>query len=164
MTVESNPPADPGVNPGYEVRDTNVRAVVTFLIGLTLFILVVQVALWGLLRGLSASSAPADAAEVAAAEAQVTAPEMLGNQLMALRNREADELGLNKGAEAAPGRLTIEQAIDSIAERGLPATAPGRTQVDVNSHSGKPAGTETPGAKDAPDNKAQGGPGRGGDR
>lgn len=164
MNVEANPPAGAEAGPGYEVRDTNVRAVVTFLIGLTLFILVVQVSLWGMLRALSSgeeappASTPAAVPTGEAAEAMppITPRDMLADQLRALRRREDTELGLVPDTPPASGRLTIEQAIDAVAERGLPAVGTGRTAAEMNSHSGKPAPTQAPAPAQAPDP----GPGR----
>ncbi|MGE3821437.1 MAG: hypothetical protein AB7I30_18665 [Isosphaeraceae bacterium] len=152
MTLPSGPTTG---DPGYEVRDTNVRAVIIFLIGLILFLVVVQFALWAMLRGLAASSSTIPRPTTEPIKPR-SAPEMLGEQLRALRLREDAELGIGSSAPPPSGRLTIEQAIDAIAEKGLPATAAGLTEADVVGHSGQPV--------DAKDTKAKDSPGPGGDQ
>lgn len=132
-----------GPGPGYEVRDTNVRAVVTFLVGLTLFLIVAQVFLWGLLRAMSADY-KTDAPAVQAA------PDMIREQR---RNLTA----LEDASQPSIGR-----AIDRIAEAGLPVTGAGKTEAEVNSHSGvaaptteaPPARKDQGPAKDAPKGKS----------
>ncbi len=157
--------------PGYEVRDTNVKAIFVFVVGLFLFLFVAQVGLWGLIKAISGSPAPEAHREspyaetpragdnVLPARGKIT-PEVvleITEQRRELRDREkailgsygrvADEeekkKGTGKEEEKKKGgrvRIPIERAIDLIAERGLPATgSAGRTEVDVNSHSGVPA-------------------------
>jgi hypothetical protein len=132
MTHESNQPA-PGPGPGYEVRDTNVRAVVTFLVGLTLLVIVVQVALWGLLRGMSGS--------FATPRTELAAPATIPAQLEALHKSEDETL-------AGKGGVPVDEAMRRIAEKGLPLSAAGLTEADVSSHAGIPASKTTDANKD----------------
>src|SRR5258708_18907909 len=96
-----------GGGPGYEVRDTNIRAVVAFLVALTLFVIVSQLFLWGLLRALSGDK-PESATPL-------TTPDMIHEQRRVLNAKEDAALA------------TIDRAIEQIAERGLPVTGAGRT-------------------------------------
>ncbi|MFO0953859.1 MAG: hypothetical protein U0835_22425 [Isosphaeraceae bacterium] len=125
--ASATPPPDTGL--GYEIRDTNVRAVVTFLVGLSLFVVVSQVFLWGLLKALSADKP--------AREALLTTPDMIQVQRQELNRKEDAALA------------NIERAIDRIADQGLPAppAGPGKTEAEVNSHSGTP---NPPGAPPGP--------------
>lgn len=120
-----------GHGPGYEVRDTNVRSIITFLVGLTLFIIVSQVALWGLFRGISGGEPEPPS--------PLSTPAMLTEQLRALHAREDAALGLGKEAKPGPGRISIDDAIDRLIEQGIPPIEPSHTEADVNSHSGTPA-------------------------
>ena len=113
-------PARYADGPGYEVRDTNVRGVVAFLVGLVLFLVVAQVLLWGMLRLLAAEERPAG-------PTTLTTPPMIPEQLRVLRLRE----------DAALGR--VDAAINRLAEDGIPVMPSDRTEADMNSHSGIPA-------------------------
>lgn len=147
--------------PGYEVRDTNVTAIVVFVVGLFLFLFVAQVGLWGLIKGISGPPAPESRRESPYAETpragdtdlpvrgKIT-PEVvleITEQRRELRDREEAILGgygrvadENDKEKRGRVRIPIDRAIDLIAERGLPATgSAGRTEVEVNSHSGVPA-------------------------
>jgi hypothetical protein len=145
MTHESNPPADTPAagsdsGPGYELRDTNVRAVVTFLVGLTLLIIVSQVLLWGLLRGMSTSRTQPSA--------ELTTRAMIPQLLDDLHKQEDAVLAGKNG-------MPIDEAIRRLAEKGIPPTASGLTEADVNSHAGIPASKDEASktkaqAKDAP--------------
>lgn len=138
MTHESNPPP-PEHGPGYEVRDINVRAVLTFVVGLCLLILVSQVFLWGLLRGMSSA--------VPEPRAEMTTPPMIPGLLDALHEKE-DAVLAGKAGQSIP----IDDAIRQLVEKGIPPTAAGLTEADVNSHAGIPASkadaAPTPKAKD----------------
>jgi hypothetical protein len=128
-------PDDHGHGPGYEVRDTNVRGVVTFFVGLTLFVILAQVFLWGLLRGLSPER-PDNATD--AASLGLTPREVqdlrrtIPRQLEDLHKTEDTVLA---GSDGRP----IDQAMRTLAEKGIPPTAAGLTEADVNSHAGIPA-------------------------
>jgi hypothetical protein len=134
MTHESNPPAG-NTGPGYEVRDTNVRGVVTFLVGLTLFVILSQVFLWGVLRGLSPSqpTPPTDAASLGLTPAQVEdLRRTIPRQLRELHEAEAAVLAGKDG-------LSIDEAMRRLAEKGIEPSAAGLTEADVSSHAGIPA-------------------------
>lgn len=135
--------------PGYEIRDTNVRAVLLFAVGLFLMLGVVQVSLWALLRGISGAPEPQTPRE---------APDVISEQRRQLQAGERETLeGMVKGKKV-PGRLSIDEAIDDLAERGLPAGGRARTEVDLNSHGGIPDRGEPPGSKtkDAGQGRGQG--------
>src|SRR5262245_61779352 len=127
-------PAEASTLTGYEVRDTNVRAIIAFLIGLTVFLVVVQVVLWGVLRALS-SDKPEDTGPL-------TNPETIHVQRQALNARDDEQL------------KAVQIAIDRIAETGL-APVPARTAVEVNSHAGKPAGEGPAQGKDSDPSKTK---------
>ena len=131
MTHEHSGDVHAGRGPGYEVRDTNVRAIVVFLIGLTVLIIVVQVGLWGLLKSIKG--------EQTGPKLPLTSPEMITDQRKQLNTRENETLEGYGWVDKKKGavRIPISKAIDLLAEQGLPAPArPPRTEVDVNSHSG----------------------------
>ena len=121
MHAESQVPTERG--PGYEVRDTNVKAIVTFLVGLTIFVIIVQVVLWGLLKAISSDKLDAPA--------PLTAFDIIAEQRQSLRTEEDAKLG-------EKARMPIEAAIERLAREGIAPISPGKTSTDVNSHSGKP--------------------------
>jgi hypothetical protein len=144
MSTNAPPPPspahDPGVLPaeipaepsaggrGYETRDTNVRAILVFTAGVLLFGLVAQVGLWGFLRSLTGS----EPERVPKASAIGATPETLTGQLRRLHAEE----------DATLAKFSIDNAIDRIAEHGLPPASsrtPARTEVELNSHAGTPA-------------------------
>jgi hypothetical protein len=134
MTHENSGDARAGHGPGYEVRDTNVRAIVIFLIGLTVMIVVVQIGLWGMLKSIKG--------EQTGPMLPLTSPEMITDQRKQLNTRENETLEGYGWVDKKKGavRIPIGKAIDLLAEQGLPAPGhPPRTEVDVNSHSGTAA-------------------------
>lgn len=128
--TETAPP-DALRGPGYEVRDTNVRAVVVFLAGMFLVLLVVVVGLRGLLNSLRGRGSNWDRS--------VENPDVITEQLLDLRRYEADVLaGKARAGKESSGRavLPIETAIEVLAERGIPPVpGPPKTEAEVNSHS-----------------------------
>lgn len=126
MTNEPTPatPAETGPGPGYEVRDTNIRAVVTFLVGLTLFIIVVQVFLWGLLRGIAGPRAEQPPG--------LTTSPMIPQLLHDLRQHETAVLA------GKTGGVPIEEAMRQLAEKGIAPSAADRTEADVIAGQRKP--------------------------
>ena len=56
--AEMHPPTVRGRGPGYEVRDTNVWAVITFIVGLFAALIVTQFGLWGLLNAIAGGYRP----------------------------------------------------------------------------------------------------------
>ena len=154
MDAEIRPPDPPPIDAGrgYEVRDANVRAVILFGVGLAAIVLVVQVGLWALLKGI--------AGEPENPPNPLNPPEVIHDQRVRLNDRERLALegdyrwtDPTKGTVAMP----IEGAMKRVAERGIPAASKTpRTSVDINSHAGKPAeprpetkASDRPRAKDA---------------
>jgi len=146
-------PSAPEVGPGYEVRDTNVRGILTFAVGLALCIVLSMTFLYFLLRGITGQkgmdrSAASIKTRVTGANASAEAPANLHEQLRKLRADEDAALNAPPGpSDLKKGtvRIPIRQAIDLLTERGVPAAhGKARTEVDVNSHSGG----ETGGGKD----------------
>ena len=140
MTHENDPPAstpggDPGAGPGYEVRDTNVRAVVTFLVGLALLVIVAQVLLWGLLHLMSTTRVQPTA--------ELTTQAMIPQLLAELHKQEDAVLAGKNG-------LPIDEAMHRLAVEGIPLTASGLTEADVNSHAGIPASKDSTSKTPAP--------------
>lgn len=138
-------PSAPDVGPGYEARDTNIRAVLTFVVGLVVCLVAVHFGLYALLKGISHQreprrDAPSTAARVSGANASAEAPASLHDQLRKLRADEDATLNTPaRPSDLKQGivRIPIRQAIDLLAERGVPAAhGKARTEVDVNSHSG----------------------------
>jgi hypothetical protein len=156
MPSEHSQPAEPGhgAGPGYEVRDTNVRVIVVFLACLFLFMLVVQLALWGLLGAIrdekSATFVRPDVKPVAVVD-QPQRPEEFGiaEQLSQLRGYERRVLAGEEPAGKGSGKsvLPIERAIDILVERGVPPTpGPAKTEAEVVGRSGAPAPPPPPSA------------------
>ena len=108
--------------PGYEVRDTNVRAVVMFTVGLVVFLIVSEVGL-GVMIKTFVTDRPAD-------PPKLTAFDVIAEQRQSLKIEEDVKLGEN-------ARLPIEAAMDRITRQGVPPISPGKTSVDVNGHAGK---------------------------
>lgn len=121
--------------PGYEVRDTNVRAIVLFGVGLAIVVLISQIVLWGLLKGISGGQPEAPSA--------FKSPDVVYDQRMQLQDRERYVLegGYHwKDKSAGSVEIPIQDAMKLVAERGLPVTSTKpRTEIDVNSHAGKKA-------------------------
>jgi hypothetical protein len=152
-------PADTSRGPGYEVRDTNVRSIVVFTIGMFLALTVTQFSMWGLLKVITGGKPErAD---------PLSGPEVAGRQLETLRRDEGALLGGYGWADPAkkkdgPVRIPIDRAIDLIAERGVPSSGgSARTEVEVNSHSGEPAPADVKRDQDKPDAERKGGSGKG---
>ena len=127
-------PTDTGRGPGYEVRDTNVRAVALAIVGIFSVLIFSQFAMWGLLNSISGGKPePADA---------LSTPAVILEQKRQLTAEEDAALGISAG------RLSIAEAIDRIARDGLPRL-PDRplSEIEVNSHSGTLAPAEK-GAKE----------------
>jgi hypothetical protein len=132
---QSHSPAD-GRGPGYEVRDTNVTAIITFIVGLFLVLTFAEVGLWGLLKMITGGK-PEPATPLSAHEVVIRQRERLGQE------EDATLSGYgwaDPAKKAGAVRIPIARAIDLLAERGVPPVAGrARTEVEVNSHSGEPA-------------------------
>ena len=162
---ESNLPADRPANlhpgdaargPGYEVRDTNVRALVIFIACLFLFVAVAQWGLWALL-GLFRDRAGEEAfvkpvsTSSAVTPGQPAPPSEFGinEQLRQLRSYEKGVLAGQGPAGDSSGKtvIAVDRALDLLIERGIPPIAgPAQTEAEVNAHSGGPS-AKNPGDK-----------------
>ena len=120
-------------NPGYEVRDTNIRSIIIFAAGLIVALLVAQVSLWAFLKGLNGSTPEPRAA--------LSMPAMADREYNTLRERENEILGKSAWVDKDAGkvRIPIDRAIELLSERGLSSTGAGKTEAEMNSHSGKSA-------------------------
>lgn len=137
MNANESDPVDP--SRGYELRDTNVRSVIIFMVGLTLFLIVAQVALWVTLKGLNGGNPET--------RAPLSMPPMADGEYLKLRSHEDEVLGVSAWVDKSNGkvRIPVDRAIDLLSERGLPPTGSGKTEAQINSHSGKAATAEPEG-------------------
>jgi hypothetical protein len=125
MAANGNPEAR------HEERDVNALAVTKFGIGLALTVIVSMFVLWGLLnyfKNRVAAELPAPSASRAAADMGKLPPEprLQDNprtDLQAIRAAEEKLLHSYGWVDQEKGivRIPIERAIDTLAERGLPA-------------------------------------------
>ncbi len=117
--------------PGYEVRDTNVRSVMIFIVALTLFLMVCQASLWAMLKGLGGGAAEAGPA--------LHMPAMADDEYLKLRAREDAILVPSDSVDKTSGmaRISIDRAIELLSERGLSPKGTGKTEAQMNSHSGQ---------------------------
>ena len=127
MLPDQDVPAD---NPGYEVRDTNIRSIIIFAAGLMVALLVAQVSLWAFLKGLNGSTPEP--------RASLSMPPMADREYNTLREQENVILGKSAWVDKDAGkvRIPIDRAIELLSERGLSPTGAGKTEADMNSHSG----------------------------
>lgn len=135
MLANENHPVE--VGPGYEVRDTNVRAVINFMIALGVLLILVQIGLWIMLKGLAGG--------VPEPHAALSMPPMADGEYYKLRGRETEILGKSAWVDKSAGkvRIPVNRAIELLSERGLPQTGAGKTEAEMNSHSGKAARAES---------------------
>lgn len=123
------------VGPGYEVRDTNVWAIIYFLIGLFIFLLFVMGSMWVMLESLAGK-----------ADTRPPIPGRKPSEGVAILDQrrklsDYEDRTLNgTTSPAKPGdpiHVPIGRAIDLLADRGLPPmSGPGVTEADLNSHNG----------------------------
>lgn len=127
-------PADPVIdnaNPGFELRDTNLRAVLWFTVGLIVLLVIVFILVGQLfdffnVRQLQQSPPPPFMLEEA--ELLPPAPRLQripSLELEALRASEDAQLNSYGWVDKEAGivRLPIERAIELALERGLPASS-----------------------------------------
>lgn len=147
--------------PGYETRDTNIAAIIIFLIALFASLFVIQVALWFMFQEVidETGVVTIPAADAAPSQAfQYPMTSALHEQLNTLRDSE--RLILNDSSWVEDGgkkvvRIPIHQAISVLTDRGIP-TYSGKPQTEsmVNSHSGVAQPMDEKG-KLKPDDKAK---------
>jgi hypothetical protein len=150
MTAEASPQGQTQQRgPGYEVRDTNVKVVVTFIVGLFVFLAFCEFAIMGLLKVLRTPGAESFTPE---------APDVIAAQLRRLRTEESNVLAGTAPAgknSAETIHIPIDRAIELLAERGIPPIpGPLKTEAEVNGHSGTPA-PAPPAASDKPAQKTK---------
>jgi hypothetical protein len=123
---------------GYEHKDANIRAIVSFGIGLTVFVILVMIGLLGVYRRF-VSDRPVP--EPPQAKMQMGQQMLIHQreQLEELRKREDEELNRYRVDKTGVVRVPIERAIDLVAERGVPAGKGPKTDIEINSHAGMPA-------------------------
>jgi hypothetical protein len=136
-----HPPGGDTQGMGYERRDTNVRAIFLFGVGLVAVIVLSELVLWGAYRALMAHRPPPEQAGKA---------ENITLQMKNLREGQEATLAGYGWVDRKAGvvRVPIERAMDLVAERGVPQGKGPRTAAEINSDRGSPAAT-------APDEKAK---------
>lgn len=128
---------EPVLGPGYEVRDTNIKTIVLFAVGLVVLLFVSQVGLWVLLKAIRGDRA-IDRETPSAPKVIVEQRRQLNAGESALLDAPAAQIRDKDGAVRV--RIPIEQAVKLLSERGIPpSTGPARTEIEVNSHDGSPA-------------------------
>ena len=129
-----------GRGPGYELRDTDVRAVAIFGVCLAVFCLVVMIGLWVELKALSGDQPEPPS--------PFKPPDVVIDQRIQLQARERTALdgGYGWSTETKGAvRIPIDEAIKLVAERGIPVLSKTpRTEVDINGHAGKPVAPVEP--------------------
>ncbi|HMB06923.1 MAG TPA: hypothetical protein VKP69_24705 [Isosphaeraceae bacterium] len=111
---------------GYEHKDANIRAIVFFGIGLTVFVILVMIGLLGVYRRF-VSDRPAPESP--------QAKKQMGQQMLIHQREQLEELREQEDKELKK----IDRAIDLVAERGVPAGKGPKTDIEINSHAGMPA-------------------------
>ena len=111
--------------PGFEPRDTNIRLVIRFGVGLVLLLVVLQLVLLGSYRYFLRQREPA---------AREPRPTNLTEQLKSLRAEEDAALGGYGKVEGEPGyaRIPIDRAMDLMVKKGVPFGKGQKTEVEVN--------------------------------
>ena len=116
--------------PGYEVRDTNIRTVTLFGVGLVLLVVVANLLLLGVYEQLYKLREPKETP---------TPPENLAAQLQTLRQTEDAALGgYWVDRKAGVVRIPIDRAIDLVARRGVPQGKGPQTEIQINSREKNP--------------------------
>jgi hypothetical protein len=117
--------------PGYEVRDTNIRTVTLFGVGLVLLVVVANLLLLGVYDQLYKLREPKETP---------TPPENLAAQLLTLRRTEDAALGGYGWVDRKAGvvRIKIDRAIDLVVLRGVPRGKGPQTEIQINSREKNP--------------------------
>ena len=117
--------------PGYEVRDTNIRTVTLFGVGLVLLVVVANVLLLRVYDQLYKQREPRETP---------TPAENLAAQLQTLRRTEHAALGGYGWVDRKAGvvRIPIDRAIDLVAQRGVPQGKGPQTEIQINSREQNP--------------------------
>ena len=135
----------PAVSPRYETRDANVRAVLTFLVVLSLVLIFTALLSWGMFKYFSAAQATrAPASPFAGARQLPAGPQLQVNPRQdLLRFRAEQEQSLEsyswESREDGTVRVPIERAMQMLLQKGLPVAV-----------SASPNGTSSDAEKTAP--------------
>jgi hypothetical protein len=117
--------------PGYEVRDTNIRTVTLFGVGLVLLVVVANLLLLGVYDQLYKQREPRETP---------TPAENLAAQMRSMRQTE-DAVLFGYGwvdRKAGVVRIPIDRAIDLVARRGVPRGKGPQTEIQINSREKNP--------------------------
>jgi hypothetical protein len=117
--------------PGYEVRDTNIRTVTLFGVGLVLLVVVTNLLLLGVYDRLYKQREPKETP---------TPAENLAAQMRAMRQTEDAALYGPPRVDRKTGvvRIPIDRAIDLVARRGVPRGKGPQTEIQINSREKNP--------------------------
>ena len=112
--------------PGYEVRDTNIRTVTLFGVGLVLLVVVANLLLLGVYDQLYKQRVPKEAP---------TPAENLAAQMRAMRQTEDAALFGYGWVDRKAGvvRIPIDRSIDLVARHGVPRGKGPQTEIQINS-------------------------------
>jgi hypothetical protein len=133
----SHGPVKPGgpTGPGYETRDANMNAVLAFLVGLVLVLVLVLFVTWQLFRFFGvAELAPAPASPFAGARQVPPSPELQVNSradLIGMQAKQQQELETYGWENRSAGtvRIPIERAMDLLLQKGLPVLPSGAAET-----------------------------------
>jgi hypothetical protein len=137
-------PGPPTASPSYETRDANVRAVVGFLVVLSLVLAFTAIVCWGMFKYFSASQANrAPASPFSESRQLPTGPQLQVNPREdLLRFRAEQEHALEsyswENRDDGTVRVPIERAMEMLLKQGLPV-APSASSTGTSSGAGKPA-------------------------
>lgn len=121
--------------PGYEVRDANPRALLTFGTVLIVALVIVHFGMMGVYKLFVTEKEPPEVV------AGARSPGDVYDVLHALRESEKATLTTYGWVDRKAGtvRIPIDRAMDLVAERGVPHGKGPRTEAELNSHAGTPA-------------------------
>ena len=137
-------PGPPTASPSYETRDANVRAVVGFLVVLSLVLAFTAIVSWGMFKYFSASQANrAPASPFSETRQLPTGPQLQVNPREdLLRFRAEQEHALEsyswENRDDGTVRVPIERAMEMLLKQGLPV-APSASSTGTSSGAEKPA-------------------------
>ena len=142
------PQGAPASSPGYETRDANVRAVLGFLIVLSIVLLFTAIVCWGLFRHYSAGRANlAPASPFSSTRQLPTGPQLQVNprqDLLKFRAQQEHSLESYSWESREDGtvRVPIERAMEMLLKQGLPV-APSASSTETSPQVDKPVSKES---------------------
>jgi hypothetical protein len=128
-------------SPGYETSDANTDAVLGFMVGLLLVLVLTLLATWGLFRYFSvAEREPAPASSFAGVRQLPAAPQLEVYprvDLLETLAKQQQELETYSWEDRSTGtvRIPIERAMDLLLQKGLPVLPSGGGQQAAKGHS-----------------------------